>query len=1001
MRSQNRHRWVDICAVALLFLNLAGAAVAQQSTGALYGSVRDSQGTNLPGVTVTLTGFGALKTQTTDGLGEFRFLGLDPGTWSLEARLDGFSTLDYPNISIDASHNTTIQLQLPAVVEDVISVTAASPLLDERKVSAGTMVSLVELEKIPTGRNSWALLTQSPGVLVDRIDVGDAFGANQATFRGQASDSTANDYILDGVQVRSVFWGGGGRTSLYFDLDQLEELQIVTGGNDVTKSSAGVATNAVTKRGSNELRGSARFLLSDKDGYFGALKQADPGFDPSDLGPGQEDFVGDSIVRIKEYGFEAGGPAWRDRVWLWGTWSNKDFLKITGGGAPKRVTLESTAIKVNAQLSPANSLVGSYNNGHKIDLAINARPNVDSSAVLDLDGQTGVAIIEDSHVFGSNFFVSGGFSHTYNSAPFMARGGAGPDQPPTPAPGGEPNIDASGYLTNNASGATRLPSTEWKLDASYFASTGGLSHEIKFGGRLRTAETTSVVSYPGRNLFHYAGSLVGVQNPGLLAALGLPPERYMDAHLVYAYRSGAAPVTNDYRSIWVQDTITWNQWTVNVGFRYDQQNGENQPATVEANLGFPEVMPAIEFAGNDAGGLEWTSLSPRLGVTYALGEERRTLLRGSLSQFPEVMNHGAIERVNPVAGQLAAILFVDDAGGFSEFYDDGEPSRVLGGLAGFDPADPTALSSANVNDPNMDPAITTELILGVEHSFLPELVAGASLTWRRQKDVSELQPLFEDLVTGESRTASADEYIFDRTLQGLLPDGSPYAVDTFAANPTLRFTGGELFTDGDREIDSFATALSVTKRLSNRWMARGFVNYFFKEDWLVPGAYFDHNDPNNFLSGENRDGEAFVQLVDRNTSALQSTWQWNVNGMYQVAPDRPWGFNIAANLTGREGYPIPYFRQVFGADGIPRSIGVADSITDFRYEDILTTDVRLEKVFAASGNTSLTFSIDGFNIFNEGYVLSRVNNLGRGTREWLLRTIHPRVWRLGVRVNWR
>ena len=123
--------------------------------------------------------------------------------------------------------------------------------------------------------------------------------------------------------------------------------------------------------------------------------------------------------------------------------------------------------------------------------------------------------------------------------------------------------------------------------------------------------------------------------------------------------------------------------------------------------------------------------------------------------------------------------------------------------------------------------------------------------------------------------------------------------------------------------------------------------------------------------------------------------------MYQVAPERAWGFNVAANLTGRQGYPIPYYENKSGSDGIRRRIGVADSITDFRYDDVFTTDVRLEKEFAATANTSLTFSIDGFNIFNDGTVLSRENNVSSSRYQWALRTIHPRVWRLGVRLNWR
>ena len=136
-------------------------------------------------------------------------------------------------------------------------------------------------------------------------------------------------------------------------------------------------------------------------------------------------------------------------------------------------------------------------------------------------------------------------------------------------------------------------------------------------------------------------------------------------------------------------------------------------------------------------------------MTYALGQERRTLVRGSLSQFPEAMNLlQPVARVNPVAGQFAAILFLDEPGGFSAFYDDGEPFTVLGGF-GFDPGDPTALSIANVNDPNWEPATTTELIVGAEHAFLPQFVLGANLTWRRQDGVGDLTAAFRGL--GKSR----------------------------------------------------------------------------------------------------------------------------------------------------------------------------------------------------------------------------------------------------------
>jgi hypothetical protein len=175
-------------------------------------------------------------------------------------------------------------------------------------------------------------------------------------------------------------------------------------------------------------------------------------------------------------------------------------------------------------------------------------------------------------------------------------------------------------------------------------------------------------------------------------------------------------------------------------------------------------------------------------------------------------------------------------------------------------------------------------------------------------------------------------------------------------------------------------------------MARGFVNYVFKEEWSVPSSYFDNNDPNR-LGPEVIDGQGF--------SGLNSKWQWNLNGMYQVALERPWGFNVAANLTGREGYPITYTRNTFGSDGIGRTIMVVEDVDDFRYDDVFVADLRIEKEFAATGNLGLTFSIDAFNIFNEGYVLRRNTNLNSGSADWVIATLSPRIYRLGVRISWR
>ena len=75
----------------LLVLALAVPAAAQSLTGVITGTVKDEQGGALPGASVTLTGKTGTKTATTDSEGNYRFAALDPGTYSVEISMSGFS----------------------------------------------------------------------------------------------------------------------------------------------------------------------------------------------------------------------------------------------------------------------------------------------------------------------------------------------------------------------------------------------------------------------------------------------------------------------------------------------------------------------------------------------------------------------------------------------------------------------------------------------------------------------------------------------------------------------------------------------------------------------------------------------------------------------------------------------------------------------------------------------------------------------------------------------
>ena len=995
-----RRNSILVCLGVLLLVFTSGVAFGQEETGNCYVEVSDNEGNALPGVLVTLTGGGAPRQQVTNAQGQVRFLGLSPDSYQLTASLDGFSTVEYPNVVISVGRNTDIQASLSPAVEETITVTSESPLLDERKVSAGTSISQVELEKIPTARDPWAILSQGSGVMVDRINVGGNESGQQSVFRGQGVTDDENDFLVDGVQITDMSAIGSSPT--YYDFDQFQEVQLATGGTDVTKNTSGVSVNLVTKRGTNEFRGSARFLLTDGNGYFGGLSQSSKEIPAGDLGnfnSQQASFTRNQIDRIQDIGFEAGGPVIEDKFWAWASWGQNDINNIVGGGGTDRTVLENTAIKLNAQFGGSNSAVGSFNNGDKKKFGRGAQPAWDASATWNQRGPTGVSKFEDTHVFSSNFFASAQFSKV-DGGFSLATVCSGPSCPANPFPGGERNTDETGFRTNNGTGGNSRPTEELRADGSYFFNSGNLDHEVKFGVRTREATTSSAWSYPGRNIWHEHGALVGYQNPAFLEGLGLPGDRASDAHRVNAYRQGPAPVTANYDSAWIQDTISSGNWTLNAGLRFDAQDGENGAASVAANPAFPQFAPALDFGGNNADGISWESISLRLGATYALGPERKTLLRGSLAQFPEAMSLGNISRTNPVGAGWVRIAFIDEPGGFTGFYDEGEQfaaAQFIGISAGGG-------TTADINDPNMDAPTTTEIILGVEHALLPEFVVGLSYTNRVTSDYGDFLSLYED-ENGVVRTIGGTDYVQDASpVTGTLPDGSTYSIPTYSVRDGLTDTGGALFTNSDREVHYQSISVNATKRLANRWMLRGYINYNLEEEWDVPASVFEVDDPNRLQTGETTDGGLFVVQSTgsgKTDNWLQSTWQANLNGLYQVAPDRPWGFNVAANVTAREGYPIPYFESVTGSDFESRNILVTPEIDTFRNDDIFMVDLRLDKEFATTGNTSLTFSIDAFNITDETYVLQRFDNLNAGNATHLRETVSPRVFRLGVRLNWR
>ncbi|MDA8019255.1 MAG: TonB-dependent receptor [Thermoanaerobaculia bacterium] len=978
---------------AILVLLTAGVAYGQAQNGNLYGTTATSDGSALPGVTVTVTG-PSTQVQVTDASGDFRFLGLSPGTYSLTAELDGFSKVEYPNVQISVGRNTSLSVSLSEAVEETITVTSESPLLDSRKITTGSTVNALELEKIPTSRDPWAILQTVPGVQVDRINVGGNESGQQAQYVGPGSSGDDAVWAVDGVVITDM--GAIGSSPTYYNFDAFQEMQAATGGSDATLATAGVTLNMVTKRGGNEWKGSGRFVTAD-DSW-----QSDLDFDANDLGqdfdgPGgteaQDEFKqGNRITSIEDYGIEAGGPIVQDKLWIWANYGVQEIDLLTISDFSDFTKLESYGAKINAQPTASNSLVGFYNYGDKIKNGRNAGPTRPQPTTWNQTGPTDIYKLEDTHVFSSSFFLTGLASYVGGGFQLTPQGGLdGPD-----------TILDSDFVwqSNFLHHETERPQEQLKLDASYFFDTGSVGHELKFGVGYRTAELTSMSEWPGDALrLNY--NISNYDTPYEVVAIVRPRSEDLDT---------------EYTSLYVQDTLTTGNLTANVGLRYDAQDGKLNSVSVRSVPGFEALpdgsplFPAATSVAKDQG-FEWEDITPRLGLTYALGAERKTLLRASLSQFAQQMGQGNTTILS-TATYSYAYFYYDDLNGdgrttVDEIIDFGD------GPLFDDNFDPLYQTVNDRVDPDFEAQITEELILGIEHAVRPELVIGLNATIRNIDGFTASRHLVCGNGTScdNPRLATAADYTeIDRDedtpgTQGdfvTRPDGSTLEVPYFGLVDGLDDVG-TFFTNGNREQDYVGFTLSINKRLANRWMLRG--NFTISDwEWDVPSNRTDP-DPNLYLGGGVRDGDVVLQGSGSGSGSkggvyVNSSWSYSLTGMYQVAPDRGWGFNVAASLNGREGYAVPYFvrgPRPFSTQGSINAYAVT-SADEFRLDDIHVLDLRVEKEFNIS-DFSFTVGAELFNAFNESTVIQRSHRLGRSNTDHVTEILSPRVARVSVRFT--
>src|SRR5215470_8266115 len=233
----------------------------QSTYGIIVGFVTDESGAVVSGASVEARNqaTGLVRTMSTDDSGEYRFLNVDPGRYTLTITSAGFAVVKDENVNVFSREaaRSDFQLRVKGVEQDVVVVAAQSIVnegLTESRSISGVDISSLPLNFRATNAPSpieTAALT--PGVNQDP--------SGNLTFSGQLP--TATSFSLDGISIQSVRVGGPS-TNLYPSVEGIAEFRVNTAGNSAEFAQPTDLT-VVTRAGTNDFHGAGFWYFTRQD----------------------------------------------------------------------------------------------------------------------------------------------------------------------------------------------------------------------------------------------------------------------------------------------------------------------------------------------------------------------------------------------------------------------------------------------------------------------------------------------------------------------------------------------------------------------------------------------------------------------------------------------------------------------------------------------------------------------------------------------------------------
>jgi hypothetical protein len=947
-----------------LFVVTCGIAAGQsvsETTGAINGRVADSSGAVLPGVTVTISSpsMQGVRTAVTTEDGTYRFPAIPPGEYKIQYELGGFSTVSREGLRVGLGFTATVNAEMRvASLTETVTVSGQSPVVDITSTKTATNFDAKELASLPSARDFWSILAATPAIQMQRIDIGGSAAGTQTGYSAYDTKADQHRPMVEGI----VNTEGTNAAGFYYDYGSFDEVSVATGGNTAEMPWPGVMTQFIAKSGGNSYHGklyadyeAERVQSRNIDSAQVALGlKAGGGLTPSDL---------NRLHKYYDLNGDVGGYVKPDKLWWYGSLRNQDVQSLLPNFPvkPFETQLSNVSGKVTYAVSTNNKLTA-YGQWAK-----KTQPNR-----LDTFLVAATAAIHNSpdstwnQAYWAHTYKAGWDSVLSDKMFFEVRGGQfhykWPNTRYTNAPA-YADLGTNVVSGGNRDGWFNIPTRNQVLGSfSYFKEGWAGTHNFKIGGEIFDERFDYLRGQGG--VGYVPGDVIHILQNGRPSEvlLFLSPTASLNGLWTYG-----AYLSDTWR--------TGSRLTLNLGVRFDRYRSylpaQSGPPAGPLNPQQSD-FPAVDNL------LTWNLPAPRLGLTYDLRGDGRTVLKGNFGMYwwnPGTAN--VDELVNPNAPDWNRRYNWTDTNR-DMLWQPGEqallPSTQSGGVG------------STVLDPGLKDQRTFEVATWLEHELVPNLGVHAGFVWRRIDQLSQ-----QDNANRPISAFNVPVLIRDPGADGVLGNGddgpSIPGFNLDEAHRTLPVVNILHNTPG--RDDFYTLELSANKR-AGRWSMGGGFGYRWNRD--NANGYFgqtlrvrqDVANPNDMINTDNGRYDF-------------TSWSAKVHGTY----DAPAGLKITPAVRVQAGQPYGRTISAGAANGINYGSQriLVEPISSRRQDNIVLVDTRLEKVFRVNNSRAFSVFIDGYNLTNANPAANITWSSG-STFLLPVTIIAPRLARFGVKFDW-